>query len=234
MKTVKMSELWARYGGLCRALAHKNAWMLQADAALDFDDLVQTAFLGLVQASETFCEGEGKTFAGWAAWYIVREFRRLLGWYAGQNPKPHLYAQSLDVSAYGDESDETALDLIADESIPDAADALEADDLARAVSDALDRLQIPHAREVLRGMFFERRTKAQIAAQEGLTASNVQNIQRTAMRALRRDRAFQKAVGLYDAMPSYGTGFGTFTVSGSATERGAMWVIEQKEGRTSG
>lgn len=231
MEKVKMAELWALYGGFCRALARKNAWMLQADTAIDFEDLVHTAFFGLMKAAETFCEGKGKTFAGWAAWYIVREFQQLLGWMPGRERKPHLYAQSLDVPAYDDDSEETALDLIADESIPDAADALEADDLEKAVSDALDRLQIPHAREVLRGKFFERRTRAQIAAQEGLTASDVQNIQSTAMRALRRDRAFQKAAGLYDAMPSYGTGFGTFTVSGSATERGAMWIVEQKERR---
>lgn len=175
METVKMSELWARYGSLCRALAHKNAWMLQADAALDLDDLVQTAFLGLAKASETFCEGKGKTFAGWAAWYIVREFRQLLGWIPGRERKPHLYAQSLDVPAYDDDSEETALDLIEDESAPDIDSMLENADLAKAVSDALDRLRIPHAQEVIRGKFFEQRSAAQIAVQNGLTASDVQN-----------------------------------------------------------
>lgn len=234
MSTEKMSELWARYANLCRALARKNAWMLQADVSLDFDDLVHTAFLGLTKAAETFCESKGKTFAGWAAWYIVREFRRLLGWYAGRNPKPHLYAQSLDAPAYDDDSEETMLDMIADESAPDIDTMLENADLAKAVSDALDRIRIPHAQEVIRGKFFEQRSAAQIAAQNGLTTSDVQNIQRTAMRVLRRDRTFQKAVCLYDAMPSYGTGFSTFTVSGSATERGAMWLIEHEEGRNGG
>lgn len=230
MTKVEMSELWACYGSLCRALAYKNAWMLQADAALDFEDLVQTAFLGLVKSSETFHEGEGKTFAGWAAWYIAREFRRLLGWYAGRNPKPHIYAQSLDVPAYDDDSDETALDLITDSSAADMDGALIADDLSKAIADALDRLPIPHAAEVMRGKFRDRKKDSEIAAQTGLTASEVKNIRQTAMRALRRDKTFLKAVGLYDAMPSYGTGFSTFSVSGSATERGALWVIEQKEG----
>lgn len=234
MSTEKMSELWAHYGNLCRALARKNAWMLQADVSLDFDDLIQAAFLGLIKAAETFCDGKGKTFAGWAAWYIVREFRRLLGWYAGRNPKPHLYAQSLDVPAYDGDSEETMLDMISDEATSDMERSLEADDLAKAVSDALDRLRIPHAQEVIRGKFFEERSAAQIAAQNGLTTSDVQNIQRTAMRVLRRDRTLKKAVYLYDAMPSYGTGFSTFNVSGSATERGAMWLIEHEEGRNGG
>ena len=72
------TQLWQTHGGLCRKLARRYSWMLEADPALEYEDLVQTAFLGLVMAQETFDPAAGKRFAGWAAWFIARQLRRLL------------------------------------------------------------------------------------------------------------------------------------------------------------
>lgn len=222
-----MEALWREHSGLCRYLAQRNRWITQADPSISSEDLTQTAFFGLVKAAETWDRTKGKSFSRWAAWAIVREYRQLIGWFSGKIPPAHVYAQSLDVPAYDDDdSGETKLDLLEDGTLPDASEAVEAKEIAQAIDEALQRLKVSGAQEVLRLKYCEQRTQAQIAAQTGLTCPEVKSIVDRSLRALLRDWRLKRAVSPWDALPSYSTGVQTFKASGSQTERAALWLID--------
>ena len=228
MENADMEALWKEHCGLCRYLAQRNRWITQADPSISLEDLTQTAFFGLVKAAETWDGAKGKSFSCWATWAIVREYRRLIGWLSGKTPPAHVYAQSLDVPAYEeDDSGETKLDLIEDDALPDIAETVEAKAIAQAIDEALSRLNMPEAQEVLRLKYCEQRTQAQIAAQTGLTCPEVKSIVDRSLRALLRDWRLKRAVSLWDELPSYSTGVQSFRASGSQTERAALWLIDR-------
>lgn len=151
VENVNMEALWREHCGLCRYLAQRNRWITQADPSISLEDLTQTAFFGLVKAAETWDATKGRSFSNWAAWAITREYRRLIGWFIGETPPAHVYAQSLDIPAYEeDDSGEIRLDLLEDDALPDVAEAVEAKEIAQAIDEALERLKVPGAQEVLR------------------------------------------------------------------------------------
>lgn len=228
VENVDMEALWREHCGLCRYLVQRNRWITQADPSVSTEDLTQTAFFGLVKAAETWDRTKGKSFSSWAAWAIVREYRRLIGWFSGETPPAHVCAQSLDIPAYDeDDGGETKLDLLEDGALPDASEAVEAKEIAQAIDEALERLKVPGAQEVLRLKYCEQRTQAQIAAQTGLTCPEVKSIVDRSLRALLRDWRLKRAVSLWDELPSYSTGVQTFKASGSQTERAALWLIDR-------
>lgn len=212
---------------LCRYLARRNAWALELDRSLTMDDLVQTACLGVMQAERTYDSARGKSFAGWAAWHVSREVRRLLGWQNSAVPPAHVGAQSLDTPAFED-SEETRLDLLADDS-----DAFEASDrqrdLSRALHSAIDRLTDAQGKAVVDFVARTGQTVPQAAQALGMEEAEARRAKSRAMRRLAGDRKLWRAYSAY--CPSYSTGFSAFTVYGSATERAAMWFIEH-EGST--
>lgn len=77
-------------------LARKYAPACALDRAVDVDDLVQAGFFGLIRAKETFDENKGKTWAGWAAWHVKREFEKTLGMREGRFASADAGAVSLD------------------------------------------------------------------------------------------------------------------------------------------
>ena len=147
---------------------------------------------------------------------------------SGKTPPAHVYAQSLDVPAYEeDDSGETKLDLLEDDALPDIAEAVEAKEIAQAIDEALSRLNMPEAQEVLRLKYCKQRTQAQIAVQTGLTCPAVKSIVDRSLRALLRDWRLKRAVSMWDELPSYSTGVQSFKANGSQTERAALWLIDR-------
>ena len=229
----ELESLWMANKGLCVILAKKNRWMLKADVSLAFEDLVQSAFFGLVAASKSYDPTKGKTWATWAAWHISKEFRRLLGWYNSDVAPAHLYTNSLDVPAIADDSEsDTKLNLIKDDSIADPDDSIFSDELSAAVHDALLRVPVKNGSQVLRLKYIEGLTIPQIIERTGLTNGQVQSALYKSLKLLRSDTQLQSAVSLWDDMPSYGTGVSSFKQHGSQTERSALWLVEHRKGLT--
>ena len=220
-----MTQLWQTHGRLCRKLARRYSWMLEADPALEQEDLVQSAFLGLAKAQETFDPAAGKSFAGWAAWFVARELRSLLGWRNAVQPPAHCYAVRLDAPIDPEDPDDTLLDTLADDTLPPVEANLEADELKKLIDQALDSLQ-PEQADALRGRYMRGLSEREIARLSGVDAKRAHSRIVRGMAALRRDRRFlRRAADLAD-VPNFSTGYQAFTVSGSATERAALWRIE--------
>ena len=225
---VDMCALWAENGRLCRYLAGRARWIAELDPAITLDDLTQSAFLGLVRAAETFDADAGKSWASWAAWHVKRELRKLLGWSNPHSPPPATAgAVSLDAPINADDDEgATRLDTLSDDTTPDALDGVYAGELRAALTEAVQRLEIEHAAEVLRCRYGDGLTVAETAKQTGMTAGEVKSIQDRSLRRLLYDRKLKRAVTVWDAMPTYSVGVAAFRQYGSQTERAAQWLTE--------
>lgn len=216
-------ELFRANRGLLHKLARRYA---RIDTAVDTDDLIQAGYMGLVEAERTYDPTKGKTWAGWAAWYIRREMRGAVGINTTRE-RPHLHAVSLDAPIGGEGDDLTLMDTLADEGLPDASSGLVEADRAATVRAAVERLEADR-REVIRRRDLQGMSYAVVGEGMGLTAGEVQKLRKKALHDLRRDKGI-RALWLEDATPYYRrVGVSTFnTTWTSATEAAVLWRIER-------
>lgn len=205
----KMAHYWA-----CRYY-----WAAEKRNDIDLDDLRQAAYLGIMRARKAY-DPEKATFGTYAGFYARYEIRALLGIRDRKMPP---FLLSLD-EPLNDETEDTRLDMIADESIPDPDDALIAEDLRQTVRDAVNRLQADQ-RSVVSLHFFEGKTYQQAANEMNLSHDRVKTIFQNARRNLRRDR-YLKALAEVNKKTDYmrRVGVAQFnTTMTSAVEDIVMW-----------
>ena len=191
MDAVKLAIYWAgRY-----------SWILERRNDLDREDLQQAAYLGILQARKAYKEERGGevTLAGF---YARKEIRALLGIRDGKLP-PIL--ESLD-EPLNDETDDTRLDLLADESLPEIDAALLEEEKRQTVRDAVDRLK-PDQKAVVNMRFFQGKTYKEAAAEMDVTPERAASIWDNARLHLSRDR-YLKAVAEVNRSTPYLLGVG--------------------------
>lgn len=162
--------------------AGRYSWAIERRNDIDREDLQQAAYLGILQARKAYKEERGGevTLAGF---YARKEIRALLGIRDGKLP-PIL--ESLD-EPLNDETDDTRLDLIADETLPEADAALLEEEKRQTVRDAVDRLEADQ-RDVVSLRFFVGMTYPQTAAEMGITPDKAARIWGNARRSLRKNK----------------------------------------------
>ena len=191
MNTAKIAKYWAG----------KYSWILERRNDIDMDDLRQAAMLGILEAQKAFKEEKGGLVV-LAGYYARNEIRALIGIRCG-NLDP--LVTSLD-EPIDEESEETRLDLIADESIPEADAGLLEAERRQTVRDAVDRLKADQ-KAVVRMRFFQGMTYKETAAEIGVTPERAASIWHNARRNLSRDR-YLKAVAEVNHRTSYMLGVG--------------------------
>ena len=191
MDAVRLANYWAgRY-----------LWALERRSDLDRDDLQQAAYLGILEARKAYKEEKGG-FVTLAGYYARNEIRALLGIRNGKLP-PAL--ESLD-EPLNDDTEDTRLDLIADESLPEADAALLEEERRQTVRDAVARLQ-EDQRAVVSLRYFEGKTYQQTADEIHVKRDRVITIFQNARRNLRRDR-YLKALAEVNRSTPYLLGVG--------------------------
>lgn len=181
--------------------AGRYSWVLEKRNDIDREDLQQAAFLGILEAKKAYKEEKGglTTLAGF---YARNEIRALLGIKNGKLP-PAL--ESLD-EPLNDETDDTRLDLIADESLPEADAALLEEERRQTVRDAVSKLA-EEQRAVVSLRFFEGKTYPQTAAEMNITPTRAVTIWAAARRTLCRNR-YLKALAEVNRSTPYLLGVG--------------------------
>lgn len=188
-------------GKIASYWAGRYSWAIERRSDLDRDDLQQAAYLGILQAQKAYKEERGGlvTLAGF---YARKEIRALLGIKNGKLP-PAL--ESLD-EPLNDETDETRLDLLADETIPEADAALLEEEKRQTVRDAVSGLA-DDQRAVVTLRFFEGMTYPQTAAEMDITPIRAVAIWANTRRNLSRNR-FLKALAEVNRSTPYLLGVG--------------------------
>lgn len=223
-------DLYIENKGLLWKLAMRYRDACTRDRGVDVEDLVQAGFLGLVKARESFDPEAGKGWVSWAAWYVVREFNSALGIREGKARRAHTGAVSLDEPIPGDEDGTSSrLDTLADESLPDADEAIIRDERREAVRAAVARLKADRAEAVwlhdLQGMTYE-----QVGVQMGgISYQKAHNLRTYGFRDLRRDWKLEKALDeetRFHARKGVTAFLSDWT---SVTEEAALWRIDKAE-----
>ena len=205
----KMAHYWA-----CR-----YRWAAEQRNDVDMEDLQQAAFLGVMQARKAY-DPEKASFGTYVGYYARNEIRALLGIRNGKMPP---FLKSLD-EPLNDETDDTLLDMVADESIPDPDEALIDADRRQTVRDAVNRLQ-EDQRTVVSLHFFESKTYQQAADEMNIPRDRVTQIFANARRNLRRDR-YLRALVEVNKKTNYMHHVGVIqfnTTMSSAVEDIVMW-----------
>ncbi len=119
--------------GLVYFWARRYKWLAEQNAVVDYEDLVQSGALGLLEAAKTFKPEEGK-FSVWASYYIRSAILKTLG-FVKRQPK----LVPLDAPAY-DDNETTIQETIPDTSLPDMDEGVLSDEIVCEVRAALDQL----------------------------------------------------------------------------------------------
>lgn len=170
------------YKRIAHYWACRYRWAAEQRNDVDMEDLQQAAFVGIMNAKKVF-NPDKAAFGTYAGFYARKEIRELLGIRNGKIP-PFLI--SLD-EPLNDDTEDTRLDLLADESIPDPDECLIAEDRRQTVRDAVNRLA-ENQRAVVSFRFFDGLTYQQTAAEMELKPIKVLQIYNNAKRNLRHDR----------------------------------------------
>jgi len=216
--------------GLIAWAARRYAGAARRDGAVDVDDLMQAAFLGLIDASRTYDASNGETWSKWALWYIRKEIHALIGWRDGKFIKAHTGALSLDVPV-SEEYDETMLDALEDDTLdPVDFEAILNDD-RRIVREAVADLKDDRQREVVERWQLGGETQAAVAKSLGVSSERVRQFWKKAQKTLARDRRLRQLAYLEDYTPYYQrVTVARFNTTGiSQTERAVLWRLEHEK-----
>lgn len=217
---------------LLSVIARRYASLCERDRAVSVEDLVQSGFLGLIRAEETF-DKDGKV--GWknhARWCVIREMRRALHIDGDGNVGINANTVSLDNPLLFDDPDSPPLvDFIADDNLPASDEALLEEELRDTVHKAVDSLSDPRQRQVVLMCAFEGRTMVEAGSAIGVTAGRALYLYNRAQSALARDSRLRALVDLDERTRFHAhKGLRRFLSDGtSVTEETALWRIDQKE-----
>ena len=171
------NERWVQYW------VNHYRWALEGRGDLDVDDRRQAALLGIEVARRSYRAGE----ASWATYsgrIIQCEMRKALGIRQGALP-PRLV--SLDVPlARG--SDETLMDTLVDENLPNPDERLLHVELQTAVRQAVAKLKDPRKRRCVQAVELDGQALARVAESMGLSVERARQLIYAAHRRLRDDR----------------------------------------------
>ena len=204
---------------LARYWAGRYGWALNTRSDIDMEDLQQTAMIGIIEAKKTYNANAG-SWANYSGYFVRNEIRNLLGIRGGKIPTPTI---SLD-EPIDEEGELTRLDMLADETAPDAEEVLCREDMRVIVSEAVDRLQ-EDQRDAIRDYYLKGKTYKGTAEALGVTVERIRQLLTTAKRNLRRDRKL-RAIADIDRRTNfyYGVGVTAFNSSGiSPVEQLVIW-----------
>ena len=181
-----MDDRWAWFW------VNKYRWALEARGDVDQDDLLQAARIGIWEAERTYKPDAGE-WSTYSAFWIRREIRRALGVKSGHFPPPEIHLDE----PLTEDAEETRLDMLADDSIPDIDTGILVDEYRQTVRDAVDRLE-DQQREVIQKRYFQGKTVQEIANEAGTTYRRIYGLWKNARMRLRRGpcEIFSVNVGL--------------------------------------
>lgn len=158
----------------------------------ELQDLVQSGFLALYGACETYKPERGK-FLTWYGLYLRTAFSETLGVRTSKRD-PLQRADSLDVPIYADDPDGGTLEDTVRDPV-DVAGGVEEmiylQELHSALGVELDRLPREQA-DVVRGIYFDKRKRTELA--QGGSYDRVRQLERKALETLRRSKELKQFV----------------------------------------
>ena len=193
------------YGDNVRLLvffARRYKWALERRAWLQMDDLLQAAFLGLVEAQRTYKGDENAcAWSTWAGFYIRNQIKDTLGLRSKQIDVVSLDSPICDDS--GDSTGMTLIDVISDDTLPDHDEKIIRNEVAKAVHEALASIPNEQARTAVQLVHLQDMTQDEAAHKMGLSISKFKNALSNGRNSLRKNKELRKAIPDLDVMTRF-------------------------------
>lgn len=173
-------RLYTENIGLLRMWAHRYAWACELSRCVDVDDLMQSGFLGLVKAAQTFQEGRA-AWSTWASYYIRGAMKKALC----VHDKAQMRAVSLDAPI--DAPGESLGNLLEDRNMPPVDAKVISDETVIAVRSAVNALEAAE-RCAVQSIRLEGKSYAEAAREAGCTRNQISNKLRQGESNLRKNR----------------------------------------------
>ena len=229
--------LWEQVRRLCFLILRRFAAGHEENLAahgVTMEDLKQEAFLGMLEAVDSFSPGKELAFVTYLAHPIRKRARELCG-LRTRREKPLDSARSLEEPIGKEITLGDALeDKGARNTLESVLDDVFRDELREAMEECLDTLPADWGLTI-RARYFTGLTFKEIGKRAGCAPETVRQKERQAIRRmgcgnnLRRLSPFMDE--LRTARAYRGTGLSAFRYAGSSTERTALWAIERTEER---
>ena len=175
---VNWTEVCEQHRGLVFTIARRYLGACIHDPAIDLDDLMQTGYIGLMEAAQTHDESKG-SFAHWAVYYIRYEIRLMLSMHR-KLPRIRMFELSLDAPVMDGEDPTLGDAVAADVDIETDTDQQE---LVQAVQDAVDQLP-EQQRALVRLCDLQERSLSDAARACNTSLPSAQNTHKSALKTL--------------------------------------------------
>lgn len=224
----RYEELWNQNKGIIYRKAWHVLCALGDSPRVELEDLIQSAFLGLVAAVQDYKPGEWK-FTTYLANHLKTAFAEATGFRTKKVfSDPLRKAVSLD-APLDDEDGGTLEDIVPDPkalaTISAVEDRIWHDQLREVLGEMM--LDMPEAyADTLYRRFWKEQTYAQAGEELGIAGNSVRLREYKGLRYLRQPQNRKRLRPFYEFDCYSGTGMGAFKSSGaSVQERYVMWNI---------
>lgn len=194
--TAALFPLWEQVVALAVKLIKPYLGLAHRNRAVDFDDLMQAAFLAVERTASAYREGEG-SFTTVMGYYIKSECAALLG--LRGRKRTEIYESVSASTPLGEDTNTTIMDTIPDDSLPEHSEGMEREAVRQEVQAAIARLPGDQA-AIVRGYYLDGQSCPVLAAQAGMTRGQVDRIRLRGHRGLRRDKRLQELMDEYDEL----------------------------------
>ena len=183
-------KLYSENRGLLWYWANRYSGIIQDRGDISVEDLTQVGFLALCEASATYQPDKG-AWSSWASNYIRKTMRECIG----LRGKKQIQTVSLD-TPIGEEENTLLVDMIADDSLPDADANIMRMESVKAVRDAVNAIKGDSMRQALRRVYLNGESRAEVARALNVTESALQGMLVRGKREMRNNWRLRRAIDL--------------------------------------
>lgn len=229
----RMAELWDSVHRLVCKYARQYWGMLEGRGGLTVEDLVQTGYVALVEAVESY-DSMVAAFSTWLYIYLRKHFRNAAGLHGKAKTNDPINTR-ISLNSPIDEEDGDTLDALIEDpksaaTFQSVEDAIYNEQLHNALEDALAALPADVA-EVLRLRNYDRLTVAEIGERWGVKYERIRQMENQGMRKLRQPKTAHKLRPFYDFDYYSSTGLSSFRRSGVSVQERYILMEEERQER---
>lgn len=229
----RIDELWEQVEGLVKWKAKHVMYALELQGncrGLEFEDLVQTGFLAMLEALQTF-KPENGLFSTWLMFYLQSAFSEVSGYRTKRKRSDPINAtMSLDLPFSAESDAATLHEIIPDPSAEAALEAVEDKIWHEQLSEALEDLlaELPEkSRNVLLLRYYQNLTLSAVGDVFRVGAEMARQIELQALRVLRKPCNLRRLQPFHDFNVYFGTGLGAYKATGLTVQE--RYLIRREE-----
>ncbi len=230
----RMGELWQQVERLVSWKASRVMTALNGRGGVEFEDLYQSGYPAMVAAVDSY-KPEVGAFSTWFMLHLKTAFAQATGYRSNRQQRDPIHnAVSLDTPLTDDADSSDLMDIVADPAGAGRMEAVEEAIYRQQLHDALEEAleAIPEeCSAVLRQRYYEGRTLADMAEEQGHSIEMIRKKERDALRKLRKPKTACHLRPFYDFDFYCGTGMGAFRHTGMSIQERYLLIEEERRER---